>query len=266
MTDFHYLVLAAQRTGVVNPLAVAAGVSHKCIMPLRGRPLISYVLSALKDTPNVAQISVSIDDPDALEGVTEVEELRAAGKLSILQSGTTLTDSVFKALEDNKAFPCIITTADNVLATPDMFTHFATHTVGADVAVGLTPKEVLQSKYPDGQKRFHRFKDGEYSNCNMYAILTPKALKAAEIFRTGGQFAKAKSRFIKAFGLLNTVGHLNRMFTRDRAFERIGKRLGVKAIAVDMPFPEAPIDVDDADYARMAEDILSERESARDRI
>ena len=37
------LVLAAQRAGVVNPLAERAGVSHKCIVPICGKPLIVHV-------------------------------------------------------------------------------------------------------------------------------------------------------------------------------------------------------------------------------
>ena len=41
------LVLAAQRAGVVNPLAERAGVSHKCIVPICGKPLIVHVMDAL---------------------------------------------------------------------------------------------------------------------------------------------------------------------------------------------------------------------------
>ena len=38
------IILAAQRAGVVNPLAERAGVSHKCLAPIYGKPLIEWVL------------------------------------------------------------------------------------------------------------------------------------------------------------------------------------------------------------------------------
>ena len=41
------IVLAGQRAGVVNSLAARAGVSHKCLAPIRGRPLIAHVLDTV---------------------------------------------------------------------------------------------------------------------------------------------------------------------------------------------------------------------------
>ena len=35
--QFDIILLAAQRTGVVNPLAEAHGVSHKCLIPVASK-------------------------------------------------------------------------------------------------------------------------------------------------------------------------------------------------------------------------------------
>ena len=37
------IVLAGQRRGAANPLAVRAGVSHKCLAPIAGKPLVQRV-------------------------------------------------------------------------------------------------------------------------------------------------------------------------------------------------------------------------------
>ena len=196
----HFLILAAQRVGTVNALAEAAGVSHKCIMPMQSRPLIEHVLSTLQHMPEAKRITVSIDDPDALKGVPLVDLLIDEGRLAIVQSGETLFDSIADALPTANDFPVVITTADNVLLTEDMLRHFIPHLADTDVGVAMCQKEVLLAKYPDGQRRFHRFADGEWSNCNLYALTTPEALAAAEFFRGGGQFAKSLKRVMDAFG------------------------------------------------------------------
>jgi len=255
----HVLILAAQRPGKINELAEAAGVSHKCIMPMHGRPLIEHVLSTLDTYPVAENISVSIDDPAALHGVPLVEKLRSEGRLKVVQSGASLFDSIASALDGPDKFPAVITTADNVLLTQSMLDHFCTHLDGSDAAIAMTKKDVLLATYPDGQRRFHRFADGEWSNCNLYALMTPRALKAAEAFRGGGQFAKSLKRVMDAFGLINMIAYRFAWFARDRAMDQLSSRFGVTVKAVDMPFPEAPIDVDNFRTAKIAEDILRAR-------
>ena len=258
----HFLILAAQRAGTVNALAEAASVSHKCIMPMQSRPLIEHVLSTLEAMPEAARITVSIDAPDALTGVPLVESLIAAGRLSIKQSGATLFDSIASALPEPEDFPVVITTADNVLLTEDMLRHFIPNLADIDVGVAMCQKEVLLAKYPDGQRRFHKFADGEWSNCNLYALTTPAALSAAEFFRGGGQFAKSLKRVMDAFGLFNMIGYKFAWFARDKAMSRLSTRSGVRIKAIDMPFPEAPIDVDNERTRRIAEEILIARAEA----
>lgn len=258
----HFLILAAQRKGTVNALAQAAGVSHKCIMPMQARPLIEHVLSTLQTMPEAKRITVSIDMPDALKGVPLVEQLIDEGRLKIVQSGETLFDSIADALPSADDFPVVITTADNVLLTADMLRHFMPHLKDTDVGVAMCQKEVLLAKYPDGQRRFHRFADGEWSNCNLYALTKPEALSAAEFFRGGGQFAKSLKRVMNAFGLFNMIAYKFAWFARDKAMDRLSARSRVRVRAIDMPFPEAPIDVDNERTRKIAEQILIARNAA----
>src|SRR6187399_329860 len=55
------IVLAGQRNGAVNPLAVRAGVSHKCLVPIGGKPLIAHVLGTLVALPELAEIRISVE-------------------------------------------------------------------------------------------------------------------------------------------------------------------------------------------------------------
>ena len=67
---FTALVLAGRR-GPTDPVAQAAGCSHKALVPIAGIPMLVRVLRELRAVPHVKQIAVSIDDPAILDGVAE---------------------------------------------------------------------------------------------------------------------------------------------------------------------------------------------------
>lgn len=256
---FHAVVLAGQRKGVINPLATAAGVSHKCLMPMVGKTLIEHTITALVDAPQVGQISIVIEDRDVLARVPYVEALLASGKARCVMAQDNLFSSVKAAMSGPQAFPALITTADNVLLTPEMIGYFTARLDGLDAAVALVRKEVLLEKYPDGQRNFHRFRDGHFSNCNLYALVTPKSLEAARVFEGGGQFAKARKRAIQAFGLVNALLYKYEVLKVKTAVGRVGKRHGIALAPIELPFPEAPIDVDNERTAELAAEILQAR-------
>lgn len=261
ITKFNVVVMAAQRAGVVNELAVEAGVSHKCLINMHGRKLIEHVLLSLSQSSRIDKITVSIDDVSVLEEVELYKELREAGRARAVEAGSNLFTSVQAAVDSEDKVPTIITTADNVLLTTDMIEHFCAEleASGAEAALGIAQKETILAKYPNGQKKFHKFADGEYANCNMYAVMTMDAVRAGKIFETGGQFAKSKERIFKAFGLWNAIAYKIALYTLDKGMERLGKRFGVKIAAIRMPFAEAPIDVDNPRTKAIANEILGER-------
>ena len=267
--SFHAVVLAAQRTGIVNPLAVAAGVSHKCLIELEGKPLITHVLDALAASPHIGRITVSVDAPETVRAVEAVQQYEACDRLTVVPAEKTLFDSLDAVLSDQAQkeddtetpYPCLITTADNVLLTPDMIGHFCGGMLDndADAGIAMTAKDVLLAEYPDGQRRFHRFADGEWSNCNLYAVMNAQAMAAARAFKTGGQFAKSPMRVLQAFGFVNALAYRYAWFGRDRAFDRMSRRFGTVVKPVDMPFAEAPIDVDNQRSKRIAGEVLNIR-------
>ena len=81
---FHALVLAGSRGGAGDDLAAAQGEQHRALIPVRGVPMLVRVIRTLRAAPSIGTISVSIDDPAALDPVAELRELVAAGALKIV--------------------------------------------------------------------------------------------------------------------------------------------------------------------------------------
>lgn len=255
---YTVLLLAAQRRGG-DPLSALAGNRHKCLIDIHGRPMIAWVLETLLAAPMVKRVLISIEDKSVLDGVPQAADAR----VTAVPSAGNLYSSIDRALSKGGGanYPVIITTADNPLLSVDMLAHFCREleTRKADAAAAMTRAGVMQAKYPDGQRRFYGFRDDEYSNCNLYALAGERALHAARIFQGGGQFRKKTVRILRAFGLFNLILYKFRALSLDRFAERLSLGFGVRLAFIEMPFAEAPIDVDNERTLRVARGIIGQR-------
>jgi GTP:adenosylcobinamide-phosphate guanylyltransferase len=253
---FTIVVLAAQRDGRLDPLAAEAGVSHKCLVPIQGRPLLAHVLAALAELDGVDAIRIAVE-PGAEEMLRPIAQ--ACGvPVDFVAAAQTIPDSLYAAAA-GAAGPLVITTADNVLLTPAAVRRVADRLAGGDdTVIALARKEDVLSAHPEGQRRFYRFRDGEYSNCNLYG-LSPRGLALAETFRDGGQFAKNPMRIARAVGFLNLIVLRYGLVTLDRAMERLGRRFGVRACALVLADGAHAIDVDNQRTYKIAAELLDRR-------
>ncbi len=256
------LVLAGRRSAALDPLAERFGVSHKCLVPVRGVAMISRVLAIVDEAFPEAPIFVSIENFGLIQAEPIVARLLGDGRLRPVDAQHHIVDSIVHASKTT-GFPLIVTTADNVLMTPHALRCLAEagRSGQADALVVMAGKEAIQAAHPEGQKRFYEFKDGGYSNCNMFWLGNARALQATEAFRHGGQFAKKPERIIKAFGVLNLIRFRFRLSSLEGIFRHISRRFRVKVQPLVLEDGRLAIDVDNERTHRVAEEVLA-REGA----
>jgi GTP:adenosylcobinamide-phosphate guanylyltransferase len=257
------IVLAGQRAGVVNPLAARAGVSHKCLAPIRGKPLLAHVLDALVAVPAAGEIRVSVEADGQAQLQPLIDGYATSGvPMRLVGSRPNLVDSVLAAAGDD-AGPFIITTADNVLLTPAAVGQVLGEMETADAVLALARREDVLAAHPDGQRNFYKFRGGQFANCNIYGIANRKGLvRGSEVFRGGGQFMKSVARMIAAFGLHNIVLLRLGAFDVDGAMRRLSRRLGVIVKATRFADGALAIDVDNARTYGVCEELLAKRKPA----
>lgn len=252
------LILAGQRSGTLDPVAAAAGVSHKCLVPVQGQSLIGRVLSTVESALPESPIFVSIEDFDVLAGEPTVDRLLGLGRLRIVKSDFNLVDSV-RAASDVAGFPLLITTADNVLVSAE-----AIHALVAEGRRGspvsailvMARKEDIEAAHSGGKGRYYEFRGGGYSNCNLFWLGDAVGLAAANTFRDGGQFLKVAGRMHRAFGLLNVLLFRAKLLTLNQAMRSISKRIGANVQALVLNDGRLAIDVDDQRSKEMVEELL----------
>lgn len=251
------VVLAAQRAGLVDPLAAEAGVTHKCLVSISGKPLIAHVVAALQATPGIARIRIVIE-PAMAEAVRSLVAQQPA-PVEFIASAANLVDSVHAATADVQGC-AVVTTADNVLITPAAVAGVRTALQGgADVVFTMATRAAVLAAHPEGQRRFYRFRDDHYSSCNLFGFAGAGTFRGAEMFRGGGQFAKKPLRLVAAVGPLNLAMFLLGWLSLAGAMRRLSARLRLRAEAVVLADGAHAIDVDNPRTWRIASLLLDRR-------
>jgi len=256
------LVLAGRR-GPDDPVAAAAGLSHKCLVPADGVPMLARVVEALAASRSIGSIAVSIEDPDLVGSLARLCSQRDEGRLLVFPSAVTPSLSALTAAEAlDYPFPLLITTADHALLTPDLVNFFvsAARETGADIVAGLVSAEVLLAAYPQTKRTFLRFRNGRYSSCNLFCVLTEAGLRVLDFWRRIERDRKRPWRIARAFGIRTLVAYVLGRLTLEQGLARLSRTLGVDARAVIVPTAEAAIDVDKPSDLTLVEEILQRRD------
>lgn len=256
------LVLAGQR-GPGDPVAGAAGLSHKCLVPAGGVPMLARVVEALATSRSIGPIAVSIEDPDLVSDLEQLSPLQQEKGLSVLTSLATPSQSALAAAKAlGQPFPLLITTADHALLTPVLVDWFVAEALasGADIVAGLVPAQVLLDAYPRSKRTFLRFRCGRYSGCNLFCVLTKSGLRVLDFWRRVERDRKRPWRIATALGTGTLVAYVLGRLTLQQALARISRKLDVHARAVIVPTAEAAIDVDKPGDLILVEEILKRRD------
>jgi len=259
------LVLAGRRGGGdprADAHAARGGAAHHGLIAVAGVPMLLRVLRALRAADGVGDVAVSIDAPDALDALAEIERGRREGWLSVRQAADSPSRSVAEGLADAGDRPVLVTTADHALLTPEIVDAFLAGSGSeADVWVGVVAEGVIRARYPETVRTYLRLGPDRISGANLFLFRNAGAIRAAEFWVRAERFRKQPWRLAGVFGLGTLLRFALRRLDLDAALARVSDAMGVRVRALRLPFAEAAIDVDRPADLELAERILAERKS-----
>jgi molybdopterin-guanine dinucleotide biosynthesis protein A len=257
--SFTAVVLAGDRRAD-DPVARAAGVPSKALALVGGRPMARRVLDALGRSRAVGARILCGPAREALEGDAGLRALVETGAVEWLPPLATPSLSAARALEHvPPAAAVLLTTADHALLTPAVVDHFcqAARATGADVVVGLARAEQVTAAFPGSRRTILKVRGGGYCGCNLFALLTPAGRGAVHYWRRVEQERKRPLRLVAgALGWSAVLAYALGRLTLDGALGRISRRVGVRAVPVILPFPEAAVDVDSVEDLQLVRAIV----------
>ncbi len=257
--EWNALVLAAGR-GPDDPMARAFGVSHKCLLPVGGVPMLRRVVEALRAHPRVGGISVVIEREDI---AAKAFDGRLPEGVRVLPAADSAAASVLRAVEgEGMQLPVLVTTADHVLldgAMLDAFLTGAEDAEDADLVVALVRREDVLARWPEARRTWLKLGRDRVTSCNLFALRTEAALKAVAFWRQAERNRKRPWKIALAFGIPALLRLLLGRGDARSVLEDLSRRLGLVARPVFLPKAEASVDVDKPEDLELAERILEER-------
>jgi GTP:adenosylcobinamide-phosphate guanylyltransferase len=253
------LLLAGSR-GAEDPVARHAGLSHRALVPVGGRPMMSRVIETLR-AAGIEKIFVCIDSATLSSADAVTREAMAGADIRIIAPAASPSASVRRTLENREiGWPLLVTTGDHPLLTPDMIEHFCRAAPDdADAVVGLARASVIRQQQPDSIRTFYRFREDGYSGCNLFLLRGPAVGALVDFWSTLEAHRKKPWRMVAAIGPMTLIRFVLRRLTLADALARVSDIVGIKIAAADMPFAEAAIDVDKPEDLELANEILARR-------
>jgi GTP:adenosylcobinamide-phosphate guanylyltransferase len=251
------LVLAGQRPGV-DPVAAQFGLQAKALVPVAGKLMLGRVLMALADTPQIARIIVLAQNAPELMAHPELAWAAAEPRITARVSGTTISGSVLDAVNDPAiGLPVLVTTADNVMLTPETVAQFIAGSGATDVSVAMVERGRLEAAVGPNRRTWLTFRGGAYTGANLFALTAPDAANALRFWEKVEQDRKSVLRLAAHFGPALMVRLLLRRMTVQEALAAAGAKLGASAAPVLLSDGRMGVDVDKPEDHALAERLLA---------
>ena len=230
--------------------------------PVDGTPMVFRVLGALAASRAIGTKILCGPPKSVVDSDPELGSLIASGKLKWSENQATPSASAFHVLQKlPDEVPVLLTTADHALLSNRIIDFFTAEALASDcdVVAAVALHDVVKEAFPQTRRTATRLRDGAYCGCNLFAFLTPRARWAADFWRQVEAQRKKPLRVIRVLGWITVLRYLMGLLSLDEALERMSRRLGFKAGAVILPFPEAAIDVDSVNDWKLVEEIVSSK-------
>ncbi len=224
-------------------------VDQKALLPIMGRPMIDWVITALRATPEISALAIS---------ATPTETLRACvGDIPVIETDHGPSGSVACALEIYDT-PLLITTADHPLLRPEWVRDFmAQASNNCDFAIAIATREAIFRDVPNTKRTFIRLADVQFSGCNMFYAATPKAKAIVQFWQNIERNRKKPWRLAFGIGWPVIWDILRRRLTTERLATHIHRLTGVAIKFISIEDGRAAVDVDKPSDLTLVEQILA---------
>lgn len=226
------------------------GITSKSALPVLGRPMVSYILDALRESKNADKILY-------------IGDLEPLSKISIkvdytLPDSGSLFSNVIKALEFFKDEPQVfILTSDIPLVKSHMIDDFLSKCdKSAIFCYSFVRKEDLEKLFPNAHRTYVRLKEDTFNGGNLMLVNPSKILAKRDLLEEIVSNRKNPFYLARIFGFTGIIRYIIGTLDILTLEARASKILGGKAQAVLMGYPEISFDVDNQLQLEFVEERL----------
>lgn len=236
----------------------------EALIPIGGRPMVEYVVNALKHTAAVRRIAVAGPCKDLAPVFSRDPAVL------IVEGGDTAIATLLKGVEALEkfsspkadAFPWVlIATSDIPMITPEAIEDFLRlcQMREGEVYYPVVRREASEKKYPGVKRTYVRLREGSFTGGNL--LLVDKRVIARCVPLAEKIVARRKNPLAlsQLLGLRFVFKFLLRRLSLAEAEAKMSALLGVKGVAVVSEYAEVGVDVDKPSDLQLARRLLEAR-------
>lgn len=227
----------------------------KSLVEIAGRPMISYVMEALRGCDNLGEVVVTVPrgcDPERFAGQADRIVTGAAGVVDAI-------DKAIKIVGDD-GFLLIVSSDTPLITSPALVDFLKRCTDPAvDIFYSIISAKTVQAVYPDTKRTYIRLRDGAYTGGNVHLTRKETFLQNQDIGKRMFDLRKNPVGMVRVLGLSFIVKYFFHTLTIGLLEQKAGALLSAKVKAVVTGYPELGVDVDKLTDLELADRVLSKK-------
>lgn len=244
------VILAGGDGAVIDP---AVGV--KGLVPVAGKPLVEWVVDAMRNSANIAEVAVVIPTTENLgPWADKVDKL--------VLSGDSFIDNVIAgcgAFRSDR--PVLVATGDLPALTPEAVDDYIEQSLesGADFTYPLVPKEAMEAQFPGSKRTYIKLVTGPITGGNMM-LLAPELVKRnREIGQKLFETRKSPVAMARVIGFPFILKLVSGRLNPSDVEKKMGQLLGGRCAAIYTRHASIGADVDKPVDVAVAEAVIAAR-------
>lgn len=235
---FDVVVLAG--TGKASELTRCQQVDNKAFIRIEGRPLLAFVLEALRAAPEVGRIAM-VGPQEGLAYLTGEYEAIAVQETGSIP-GNILAG--YRALLPSKQF--LLATADIPLLTAAAVSDFleSAKPYLYDFYYPIVTREDSERRFPGVVRTYARLREGAFTGGNIFLLNPDKVEVAMPRLHRFIAWRKSPLRLAGILGPLFILKFLSKRLTIEEVERRLQDLFGLSGKAIISRYPEIGTDVD----------------------
>jgi molybdopterin-guanine dinucleotide biosynthesis protein A len=238
------VVLAGQSIHKEDPLNEFARGGPKALIPIAGRPMVSYVLAALTGSRRIARIVV----------VGRLPEIEPALPLPIdlVECQGELIPNVLRGIQRAVELApdldgVLLTGSDLPLLTSAIVDEFVASCLETDhdAYYGIVERTVMEARFPTSRRTYVRLRDGEFAGGDLLLLRRGATGLNTALWH---RLAEVRKNPLRQIWMLGGPGPVLKLLTHRmslaEAEARASKAFNVRARVIVCPHPELGMDVD----------------------
>ena len=244
------MVLAGGEGAVIDPTVAIKG-----LVPIAGRPMIEWVVDALRSASTVGEIAVVVPTAEGLGAWAE-------GVDHIVVSDASFIDNAIAGCEVFKNDRFVLgATGDLPALTPEAIDDYIERSLatGAEFTYPLVRAEDMEAQFPGSQRTYVRVAGGPVTGGNML-VLSPALVKRnREIGQRLFETRKSPVAMARVIGIPFIFKYATGRLRVDDVERKMAQLLGAKCAAVYTSHASIGADVDKPIDVVVAERVLYQR-------